>query len=290
MSEPIVPQTRIRAEIRPDGAGVLDVNGTHRHIEPGPFPQTRTAIVSHAAEFASALRRPIGVTIGGADGHWDIVVHPDGAVTDVRQLEAPSPESIPTTPPLADPQAATPQAFAAQAPEPQAPEPQAPAAAAPAQASAPTASDAPAFGQTGTVPPLADATLASRDELPQDDVADEPAQEAAASEPEPATHGGTRAAHPRRPRGAFRTRAGRAVPCPRGWRQPTRRSSPATRPVRPAPGRRRCLGRARARRRAGRSAPRGRSPAAPSWRRAPRRRASSRGSCPCCASWVPASR
>ncbi|WP_260980099.1 hypothetical protein [Agrococcus jejuensis] len=196
MSEPIVPQTRIRAEIRPDGAGVLDVNGTHRHIEPGPFPQTRTAIVSHAAEFAAALRRPIGVTIAGADGHWDIVVHPDGSVTDVRQLEAPAPEVIPSTPPLAGPpvpQQPAAQAFAAPEPEAQAPAsqvpsaPAAPPAPAPAPSSAPAA-DAPAFGQTGTVPPLADATLASRDELPEPEPVVEPAPSSHGAQELPATH------------------------------------------------------------------------------------------------------
>ncbi|SDH47482.1 AAA family ATPase [Agrococcus jejuensis] len=195
MSEPIVPQTRIRAEIRPDGSGVLDVNGTHRHIEPGPFPQTRTAIVSHAAEFAAALRRPIGVTIAGADGHWDIVVHPDGSVTDVRQLEAPAPEVIPSTPPLAGPPAPQqPAAPAAPAPAPApviASAPAAPSAPAPVVASAPAASDAPAFGQTGTVPPLEDATLASRDELPEvEPVASAPVASApVASAPAPTAHG-----------------------------------------------------------------------------------------------------
>lgn len=197
MSEPIVPQTRIRAEIRADGSGVLDVNGTHRHIEPGPFPQTRTAIVSHAAEFAGALRRPIGVTIAGADGHWDIVVHPDGSVTDVRQLEAPAPEVIPSTPPLAAPappqasqapqqafaQASAPQAPFAQASAPQAAAPQASAAPSAPTASEPAASGAPAFGQTGAVSPLEDATLASRDELPEAEPAAQPAA------PEQPTHG-----------------------------------------------------------------------------------------------------
>lgn len=157
MSEPTVPQTRIRAEIRADGSGVLDVNGTHRHLERGPFPQTRTAIVSHAAEFAQALRRPIGVAIGGADGHWEIVVHPDGSVTDVRQLGAPSePAPLPSTPPLAEQ---------------------------PAAASEP----APAFGQTGVGPEAPDATLASRDELPEaaHGAVELPPTHAAASAPAP---------------------------------------------------------------------------------------------------------
>ncbi|GAA2175845.1 hypothetical protein GCM10009846_27320 [Agrococcus versicolor] len=163
MSDPIVPQTRIRAEIRQDGSGVLDVNGTHRHLERGGFPQTRTAIVSHAAEFAAALRRPIGVSITGADGDWDIVVHPDGSVTDVRQLAPPpSPEPLPTTPPLASAPAPAPAAPASAPSTPAAPVPPAAPSAPPA---APFVASVPSFGQTGSVDRVEDATLASRDDL-----------------------------------------------------------------------------------------------------------------------------
>ncbi len=182
MSEPTVPQTRIRAEIRADGSGVLDVNGTHRHLERGPFPQTRTAIVSHAAEFAQALRRPIGVAIGGADGHWEIVVHPDGSVTDVRQLGAPSePAPLPATPPLAEqPAPASPVALPSHVPT-------APPAPAAAPEQAPASEPAPAFGQTGVVPDASDATLASRDELPEaaHGAVELPPTHAAASAPAP---------------------------------------------------------------------------------------------------------
>lgn len=112
-SVPVWP--RIEAVTRPDGTGELTIDGTSHPIQAPTVEEARQAILTRIADTAAELRRPVRALASGPDGHWPLIVHPDGRVEDddsrpawaIAPVLSPPPPSAPE--PASEEEAATPE-------------------------------------------------------------------------------------------------------------------------------------------------------------------------------------
>ena len=71
---------RIEAVARPDGSGEVIVDGAPRPVRADNLDAVRATIIGIVTDTASLLGRPVRVSTHGPDGHWPLIVHPDGRV------------------------------------------------------------------------------------------------------------------------------------------------------------------------------------------------------------------
>ncbi|SDS71517.1 LAGLIDADG family homing endonuclease [Microlunatus soli] len=81
MSNETVPSwPRIEAVAREDGTGEVIVGGATFPVAEPDLDRARVAIIGKVTETAERLGRPVRVSTNGPDGHWPLVVHPNGHV------------------------------------------------------------------------------------------------------------------------------------------------------------------------------------------------------------------
>ena len=96
-SLPIPNYPVIMVDVRADGSAHLNVAGRHVDYPAGDIAETRTAVISYAADLARSMNRPVRMTTSGPDSIWKLAVHPNGTVTDLAAENA-KPNRRPRTP------------------------------------------------------------------------------------------------------------------------------------------------------------------------------------------------
>ena len=96
-SLPIPNYPVIMVDVRADDSTHLNVAGRHVDYPAGDVTETRTAVISYAADLARSMNRPVRMTTSGPDSIWKLAVHPNGTVTDLAAENA-KPKRRPRTP------------------------------------------------------------------------------------------------------------------------------------------------------------------------------------------------
>jgi len=87
-SLPIPNYPVIMVDVRADGSAHLNVAGRHVDYPAGDIAETRTAVISYAADLARSMNRPVRMTTSGPDSIWKLAVNPNGTVTDLTAENA----------------------------------------------------------------------------------------------------------------------------------------------------------------------------------------------------------
>ena len=87
-SLPIPNYPVIMVDVRADGSAHVNVAGRHVDYPAGDIAETRTAVISYAADLARSMNRPVRMTTSGPDSIWKLAVHPNGTVTDLAAENA----------------------------------------------------------------------------------------------------------------------------------------------------------------------------------------------------------
>jgi hypothetical protein len=88
----VVAWPKIVAVLDGEGGAEVTINGAGQTLRAGDVDAARNAVIDLVADAtAAALERPVKLEVTDPDGHWQLLVHPDGEVEALAEQPAPRP-------------------------------------------------------------------------------------------------------------------------------------------------------------------------------------------------------
>ncbi len=95
---------KVDAVVRPDGSAEVTINGTSHPVAAASVEAARRAVLDMVrGQTAAQLGRPVRVDTIDPSGQWQLIVHPDGAVSEAAPGDPLTPPRRTETPPEAEP-------------------------------------------------------------------------------------------------------------------------------------------------------------------------------------------